>query len=177
MVHHKKSEKERVEILKKAISDGKNVFLLIYMDGCGPCNETKPKWFDFEDKHANNKGAVVIDIEQGSFGDLGKIIGESPGGFPTMRHIHKGKIEEYENCEKLDKSKLRSLESFDEWFKMKMAGQKGGRLRTVNRYRKSKTMKRGGKWSMKYKKSINCRNPKGFSQRQHCKYGRKTWKH
>ena len=30
----------------------------------------------------------------------------------------------------------------------------------------------GGKWSMKYKKSINCRKPKGFSQKQHCKYGR-----
>jgi len=31
----------------------------------------------------------------------------------------------------------------------------------------------GGKWSMKYKKSINCNRPKGFSQKQHCKYGRK----
>ena len=30
----------------------------------------------------------------------------------------------------------------------------------------------GGKWSMKYKKSINCNRPKGFSQKQHCKYGR-----
>ena len=28
------------------------------------------------------------------------------------------------------------------------------------------------KWSMKYKKSINCNNPKGFSQKQHCKYGK-----
>ena len=28
------------------------------------------------------------------------------------------------------------------------------------------------KWSDKYKKSINCRAPKGFSQRQHCTYGR-----
>ena len=36
--------------------------------------------------------------------------------------------------------------------------------------------KKGGKWSMKYKKSINCRRPKGFSQKQHCKYGRKTRK-
>ena len=34
----------------------------------------------------------------------------------------------------------------------------------------------GGKWSLKYKKSINCRHPKGFSQKQHCKYGRKTLK-
>lgn len=31
------------------------------------------------------------------------------------------------------------------------------------------------KWSMKYKRSINCRRPRGFSQRQHCKYGRRGW--
>lgn len=37
-------------------------------------------------------------------------------------------------------------------------------------------IKKGGKWSMKYKKSINCKRPKGFSQKQHCKYGRKTRK-
>lgn len=46
---------------------------------------------------------------------------------------------------------------------------KGGRGR---RTRKSKN-KKGGKWTRKYKKSINCKKPKGFSQRQHCKYGRK----
>jgi hypothetical protein len=27
-------------------------------------------------------------------------------------------------------------------------------------------------WSMKYKRSIDCSKPKGFSQRQHCNYGR-----
>ncbi len=32
---------------------------------------------------------------------------------------------------------------------------------------------RGGKWSKKYKKTINCNRPKGFSQKQYCKYGRK----
>lgn len=30
------------------------------------------------------------------------------------------------------------------------------------------------KWTIKYKKSINCAHPKGFSQKQHCKYGRKS---
>lgn len=30
------------------------------------------------------------------------------------------------------------------------------------------------KWSSKYKKSINCSRPKGFSQKQHCKYKRKS---
>ncbi len=32
---------------------------------------------------------------------------------------------------------------------------------------------RGGKWSKKYKKTINCNRPRGFSQKQYCKYGRK----
>lgn len=30
------------------------------------------------------------------------------------------------------------------------------------------------KWSRKYKLSINCNRPKGFSQKQYCKYGRKN---
>ena len=28
------------------------------------------------------------------------------------------------------------------------------------------------KWSIKYKKRIKCSHPKGFSQKQYCKYGR-----
>ncbi len=39
-----------------------------------------------------------------------------------------------------------------------------------------RTSKKTRKWSMKYKKSINCKKPKGFSQKQHCKYGRKKMK-
>lgn len=51
----------------------------------------------------------------------------------------------------------------------------------IRKIRKTKTKtktktKKGGKWSAKYKKSINCRKPKGFSQKQHCRYGRKTHK-
>ena len=30
------------------------------------------------------------------------------------------------------------------------------------------------RWSMKYKRSINCNRPKGFSQKQYCKYTRKN---
>jgi hypothetical protein len=38
----------------------------------------------------------------------------------------------------------------------------------------NKTKKRvGGKWSIKYKRTINCKKPKGFSQKQYCKYGKK----
>lgn len=36
--------------------------------------------------------------------------------------------------------------------------------------RKIRKTKKGGKWSAKYKKSINCRKPKGFSQKQYTIY-------
>jgi len=51
----------------------------------------------------------------------------------------------------------------------------GGKTRSKKtRSKKTRTKKtRRRHWSAKYKKSINCRRPKGFSQRQHCKYGRK----
>ena len=44
------------------------------------------------------------------------------------------------------------------------------------RQSKKRSPIRGGKWTKKYKKSINCKKPKGFSQKQHCKYGRKKFK-
>jgi hypothetical protein len=57
-------------------------------------------------------------------------------------------------------------------------GDKGGPAVVIKTGgRRKRTLKKGGKgWSAKYKKSINCRRPKGFSQRQHCKYGRKKTK-
>jgi len=55
----------------------------------------------------------------------------------------------------------------------------GGGKKKNRKYRKytiktiKNKIKRSKKWSLKYKKSINCRRPRGFSQRQYCKYGRK----
>ena len=44
---------------------------------------------------------------------------------------------------------------------------------TGGKRKKTKSRKKARKWSKKYKKSINCKKPKGFSQKQYCKYGRK----
>ena len=50
---------------------------------------------------------------------------------------------------------------------------------TMNNYKQTQAIKKAKtsenieeKWSQKYKKSINCNNPKGFSQKAHCQ-GRK----
>jgi hypothetical protein len=42
-----------------------------------------------------------------------------------------------------------------------------------NKHSRRRRRRTAHKWSAKYKKSINCRRPRGFSQRQHCKYGRR----
>tara|TARA_B100001142_G_scaffold224963_1_gene223124 strand:- start:3855 stop:4505 length:651 start_codon:yes stop_codon:yes gene_type:complete len=53
--------------------------------------------------------------------------------------------------------------------KVKIGGGKKYK-KSVKKYMKHKPRK----WSKKYKKKINCKRPKGFSQRQYCKYGRKN---
>ena len=52
--------------------------------------------------------------------------------------------------------------------------QARGKKQLISRKRgkRSKRDKRGGAWTAKYKKSINCRRPRGFSQKQYCKYGK-----
>lgn len=45
--------------------------------------------------------------------------------------------------------------------------------KTIKKSKNKKSKTKSKKWSKKYKKSINCKKPKGFSQKQHCKYGRK----
>ena len=43
-------------------------------------------------------------------------------------------------------------------------------IKTKNINKTNKLKKR--KWSMKYKNSIDCNHPKGFSQKHYCRYGR-----
>ncbi len=65
------------------------------------------------------------------------------------------------NIDEEDALKLRQMQVFNG----------GTRRRSRSNSRKTKNNRR--KWSAKYKKSINCRRPRGFSQKQYCKYGRK----
>jgi hypothetical protein len=151
------------------IGSGKHIFLFLFMDGCGPCNQTKPQWKKIQKmikkSHGNRNDVVIAAINQKLFNNLNRV-GREPMGYPCLRYIKGPSVEEYEDCNIQNKD--RSTDSFINWIESKVQKQNGGR----------KTRRRsGGKWSLKYKKSINCKHPKGFSQRQHCKYGRKTWKH
>ena len=157
-----------------------NVFVLIYMEGCGPCNAVRPEWKKLENvlsKYEDRMDVAIVDIDKDLLENV-KYIKKHPNSFPTMRYItNRGEtIENYEDSD--IKSKDRTIDSFVEWIESKEnTTEKKNNHKKTNKKRKQsggKTRRKiGGKWSQKYKRSINCRSPKGFSQRQYCKYGRK----
>jgi len=166
-----------VEELNEYMKDpAKKLFILIHMSTCGPCKATLPEWKKMENvlgnkynKYPNENKMIVADVDQELMDKL-TFLKKEPVGFPTIWYItNKGNsIEEYEDSS--IENKDRTIDSFVNWVESKMK-QTGGKKRTkrrVNNKNKSRTRKyKGGKWSAKYKKSINCKRPKGFSQRQY----------
>lgn len=81
--------------------------------------------------------------------------------------------------EMVDKARDKIAKTSIKKQKTKKVKMSGGRTKQCNTYnslggsRKNKNKKSKKRWSLKYKKSINCKRPRGFSQRQYCKYGRK----
>jgi len=164
------------------------IFILIYMEGCGPCNETRPEWSKLKNvlstNFLNREDIVIVSIDKDLFGKL-ENANKEPMSFPTIRFMTNSgkKMETYEDSKISNKD--RKIDSFIEWIKLKTGennittSEDHSKLHKSNKtYRKKahgrKTRKQyGGKWSAKYKRSINCNRPKGFSQRQYCKYGRK----
>lgn len=177
---------------------GSKTFMLVFMEGCGPCNATRPEWKKLQNvlstDFLNRKDVVIASVDH-NLADNIPLLDPKPASFPTMRFISdSGKISEnYEDCDIEDKD--REIDSFVRWIERKLneknlAHYKNKKhrnhhkhhsnhnhhstARQSRRYFGGRTKRRhGGKWSLKYKRSINCRKPRGFSQRQHCKYGRK----
>ena len=172
-----KKNQAKLDKLNDAVKSGKHVFLFLFMVGCGPCNETKGPWskisHHLENDHLHNPNIVVSMVDKDFYPNLINV-GKEPMGFPTLRYINNG-VEDYEDCPM--ERKDRSAESFADWIKIKVSNMKGGardhKIHSISTRTTPSRRRAGGKWSLKYKKSINCRRPKGFSQKQHCKYGRK----
>jgi len=160
------------------LKSGKNAFVLIYMDGCGPCMSTHPEWKKLASKFENQDDIGVFDIEMSNLANINhEGLKRNIAGYPTMRHVSGDTISEYEKCENI--SHDRTHESFVDWIdkisSKKKSSMRGGSRKKISR--RTKRAKRTGgrrKWSIKYKRSINCRRPRGFSQRQYCKRRNKS---
>ncbi len=158
------------------------VFILFFMEGCGPCNATRPEWSKLKNVLSNEfikrPDIVIVSINHELVGKL-KNVGKEPNSFPTIRYLtNEGSINENYEDSDIEK-KDRTIDSFIEWIKLKTGendittseSRGGSKQRKSKSY--SKKRQNGGRWTRKYKRSINCKKPRGFSQKQYCKYGRK----
>ena len=114
-----------IDTLNNFIINGKKIFILIYMEGCGPCNATRPEWQKL--KHVLNKDidnsneVLVVDIDKDLLAKV-KNIKIQPMGFPTIRFIsNKGTIsEDFEDSKLNEEYKKRTIDSFVKWIQFKL---------------------------------------------------------
>lgn len=130
-------------VLNKHIKDGKDVFVLVYMDGCGPCEATKPEWLKLksalEKKYQHFNNVVVADVNSKVLDQMHYI--KNVKGYPTMLYICKrGKhTEPFENGKHVNKE--RTVDAFVAWIESNvkpynvMSHHKGG----SKKIRKAKT--------------------------------------
>ena len=121
-VLHINSEKE-VGKVNQLIKNGSDVFILVYMVGCGPCNATRPEWSKIEsalkNQYSKNNKLVIVDINKDYISKI-KHIG-TIDGFPTIKYIgNYGKtVEPYEKSSITKKD--RSINSFINWIESKIS--------------------------------------------------------
>jgi thiol-disulfide isomerase/thioredoxin len=142
---------KNTKLFNKYVEQGKHIFVIFYLEGCGPCNATRPEWKKIEnvlkDKYGKNDNLVIADVDQELLKEI-KYLTTQPKGFPTLRYISdKGKTsEDYEDCPDLkDDEKDRKVDSFVKWIDSKIKKQKGGKRRKY----KTKNRKSGKRKSKK----------------------------
>lgn len=141
--------KQDVSKIEQYIKEGKHLFILIYMEGCGPCNATRPEWNKLSASDVNDDKVVVIDVNKNDVDGvsyLGQI-----DGYPSMKYINNNIIESYEQSD--ISTKDRSKKSFVEWIKSKTGGTKSKSKSSAKRL--YERIKYGGrrKYSRKYKRT------------------------
>jgi thiol-disulfide isomerase/thioredoxin len=124
---------ENINEINKYVKEGKKVFILIFMHGCGPCNVTRPEWDkiqkELENKYKNDNNIVIVDVNKDYLNDL-KFVG-NVDGFPTIKYIsdYGNNVENYESN--------RTVESFIEWIESKMNNQSGGLKNNIKKSNRS----------------------------------------
>ena len=136
------SDEKSLQELINHVTKGLNVFVLIYMNGCGPCNATKPEWAKIDNKWANT---VISQIDKDVIKDkpttdifhLKDIL-----GFPTIRHYNSsGKKGEYKG--------KRDKKGFEEWIEKSLASSNKGNTQKVKTDDEKNADARADKWHKK----------------------------
>jgi len=147
-------------------------FVLIYMEGCGPCNATRPEWKKLKNilnsDILERNNVMIVAVNKDIVDNMNHV--DPPSSFPTMRYItNSGKlVENYEDCNDV-KEKNRTVDSFIEWIKAKT------KLSNVSKNefldgKKVYLIKGGKSFRKKYKKHLRYSKYSRHSKRKTRKY-------
>jgi thiol-disulfide isomerase/thioredoxin len=160
--------KEDLNVLNQHLSEpNTHVFVLVFMEECGPCKATRPEWDKIEvaDK---DKNVVVADVNSRLLLDDGNKI-EHVGdvmAYPTIKYVHKGKVHDYSGAD-------RRHGSFEKWIKDASASSaspnksqsKVGGKRSRSRRNKKKITRKGKTGSKSKSRSKSKRSRKSSKRR------------
>jgi hypothetical protein len=147
---------ENIKKLNNIIANKYNkIFILYYMEGCGPCNATRPEWSKIKNINMTNSNDIyIVDIDQILSSKINGL--PEPNSFPTIQFVTNGGkiIENYEDSS-ID-VKDRTIDSFIKWIKYKSKKMTGGKYMTGGKKntcknRKKKTLKNRKKKTIKNK--------------------------
>ena len=160
--------------LNKMISNGKQIFMLIYKEGCPPCIETRPEWAKLysNPEIIAKRDIVVVDIDKELTENIHNLKKE-PLGYPTMRYITNGgnTYEDYEDSQITTKD--RSIDSFVAWINSKTAQQEPIKRTTLRRKsNKPRNMKKSKKATKSNKTKKATKTKKAKKTKKANKYRR-----
>ncbi len=139
---HVNPSNPNTNLLNDAINSGKSVFVLFYLEGCGPCNATRPEWKKIENVLPKSNNIVIADVDQSFIKSIRHL--KPISGFPTIRFIKGRFSEDYEKSS--IKVKDITIDSFVKWIKSKTTlGNKEGVKKSrkyKNRRKNNNTRKR-----------------------------------
>jgi len=145
-----RDNKKLITDLNQHIKKKDTIFILFYLEGCGPCNAARPEWKKIENvlggKYKDREDYIVVDIDQ-SLMDGIEGLKDSPAGFPTIRYMKGNDYTSYESN--------RDIDSFVNWIETNMKKkQSGGKRKTKKRkgMRKSRTNSKKRTRKRKYKR-------------------------
>ena len=139
-----RDNKKLITELNHHIKKKDPIFILFYMEGCGPCNAARPEWKKIEnileDKYKDRENYIIVDIDQ-SLMDGIEGLKDTPNAFPAIRYMKGRNYASYESN--------RDIDSFIKWIETNMK-QSGGKSKRTKR--NSRTRKRKQTRKRKYKR-------------------------
>ena len=153
-------------LLNSYIGDGKQIFVLFYLDGCGPCQATRPEWDKMQHSLPHliqDNDVVVADVDQSLLDSITGNLGEI-NSFPTIMYLtDNGDIKENYERE-------RTEQAFKDWITSKTKSKSKSKSKTKKSTKHSRRHTGGSKLKSKRKcKSKSKSYSKSKRRRHHTK--------